>query len=62
MLVFAKSLLKNELTFKDKVVIFLPTGVDTVEMILACFEIGVIAVPLSIKLTEQELELSLIHI
>ena len=58
-LVFAKSLLKNDLTFNDKVVIFLPTGVDTVEMILACFEIGVIAVPLSIKLTEQELDVLL---
>lgn len=40
---------------KDRLVILLPNGVEIVEIILSCFETGVIAVPLSPKFTEKEL-------
>ena len=53
---FAKSLIREKISYQDKVIIFLPTGIDSVEIILACFEIGAIAVPISIKLKDPEIK------
>ncbi len=40
----------------DKVIIFLPNGIESIEVIISCFELGIIAVPISIKFTKIELK------
>ena len=40
---------------KDRLIILLPNGIEIIETILACFEMGVIAVPISTKFTDIEL-------
>ena len=40
---------------QEKLIILLPNGIDIIELILACFESGVIAVPISTKYTDSEL-------
>ena len=40
---------------QEKLIILLPNGIDIIELILACFESGVIAVPVSTKYTDSEL-------
>lgn len=56
---FAKILLRENIKPQDKIFIFLPGGVDAVEIILACFEVGAIAVPVSTKFTDHELQKTL---
>ena len=51
-----KAFLASGINQKDRLVILLPNGVEIVEILLSCFETGVIAVPLSPKFTEKELE------
>ena len=46
----------SKINKQDKLVVFLPNGVDIVEIILACFESGIIVVPISIKFTKIELK------
>ena len=53
---FAKILLRENIKPQDRIFIFLPGGMDTVEIILACFEVGAVAVPLSTKYTDNELQ------
>ena len=40
---------------QERLIILLPNGIDIIEVILACFQSGVIAVPVSIKYTDSEL-------
>jgi O-succinylbenzoic acid--CoA ligase len=52
--VYSRALLKKGVNPKDRIIILLPGGIDMVELILACFEIGVVAVPISSNLTRTE--------
>ena len=51
---YSKALLKEGIQTKDRILIYLPSGVELVEIMLACFEISAVAVPISLKLTEKE--------
>ena len=51
---YSKALLKDGVQAQDRILIYLPTGVELIEIVLACFEIGAVAVPISLKLTEKE--------
>ena len=51
---YSKALLKEGIQAQDRILIYLPSGVELVEIMLACFEIGAVAVPISLKLTERE--------
>jgi len=46
----------SDIKEKDRIMIFLPNGIDIVEIILACFESGIIAVPITTKFTNLELK------
>jgi len=52
--VYSRSLTSLGVKAKDKIVICLPSGMEMVEVILACFDIGLIAVPISIHLSQDE--------
>ena len=52
--VYSRSLTSLGVKSKDKIVICLPSGIEMVEVILACFDIGLIAVPISIHLSQDE--------
>ena len=41
---------------KEKIIIFLDNSIELLEIILACFEIGAIAVPISPSITKLERE------
>ena len=51
---YAQALLGENIKPKDRVLIYLPSEIKLVEIILACFEIGAIATPISTKLTKSE--------
>jgi len=51
---YSKALLKDGVRAQDRILIYLPSGIELVEIMLACFEIGAVAVPISLKLTEKE--------
>jgi len=51
---YSKALLKEGIQAQDRVLIYLSSGIELVEIILACFEIGAVVVPISPKLTERE--------
>ena len=52
---YVQSLLRENFKPQDKILIYLPSGTELVHVILACFEIGAVAVPISPNLTEIEL-------
>ena len=52
--VYSQTLANLGIKYNDKVLICLPSGIGMVEVILSCFEIGVIAVPISMDMTENE--------
>ena len=52
---YSQSLLREDIHPHDRILIYLPGGIQMVEIILACFEIGVIATPISPRLSEREL-------
>ena len=51
---YSRSLLRENIQPQDRILIYLPSGVILIEIILACFEIGAVAAPISPKLTEGE--------
>ena len=51
---YSRSLLRENIQMQDRILIYLPSGVELIEIILACFEIGAVAAPISPKLTEGE--------
>ena len=51
---YSRSLLRENIQLQDRILIYLPSGVELIEIILACFEIGAVAAPISPKLTEGE--------
>ena len=51
---YSRSLLRENIQPQDRILIYLPSGVELIEIILACFEIGAVAAPISPKLTEGE--------
>ena len=51
---YSRSLLRENIQPQDRILIYLPCGVELIEIILACFEIGAVAAPISPKLTEGE--------
>ena len=53
---YSKALLKEGIQPQDRILIYLPGGVEMVGIILACFEIGAVAAPISTKFTESERE------
>ena len=53
---YSKALLKEGIKTQDRILIYLPSTVEFIEIILACFEIGAVAVPISQKFTDLELE------
>ncbi len=50
----SRALLREGIQAHDRILIFLPRSTQIVEIILACFEIGAIATPISRKLTISE--------
>ena len=52
--VYSRSLKKENIHKNDRVLIYLQSNVELVEVILACMEIGAIAVPISPKLKTKE--------
>ena len=52
--IYSHSLLREHIQPQDRILIYLPSGVELIEIMLACFEVGAIAVPISPKLTERE--------
>ena len=53
-LTYTRALLKEGIQPQDRILIYLPGGVEMVEIILACFEIGAVAAPISTKFTDSE--------
>ena len=53
---YSKALLKEGIQTQDRILIYLPSTVELIEIVLACFEIGAVAVPISQKFTDSELE------
>ena len=53
---YSKALLKEGIKTQDRILIYLPSTVEFIEIVLACFEIGAVAVPISQKFTDSELE------
>ena len=53
---YSKALLKEGIQTQDRILIYLPSRVELIEIVLACFEIGAVAVPISQKFTDSELE------
>ncbi|MBC8256687.1 MAG: AMP-binding protein [Candidatus Marinimicrobia bacterium] len=51
---YSRALIKEGISRQDRILIYLPSTVEFIEIILACFEIGAVAVPISPKLTESE--------
>ena len=51
---YSRSLLRENIQPQDRILIYLPSGVELIEIIFACFEIGAVAAPISPKLTEGE--------
>lgn len=51
---YSRSLLRENIQPQDRILIYLPSGVELIEIILACFEIGAVAAPISPRLTEGE--------
>ena len=51
---YSRSLLRENIQLQDRILIYLPSGVELIEIILACFEIGAVAAPISPKLSEGE--------
>ena len=51
---YSRSLLRENIQPQDRILIYLPSGVELIEIILACFEIGAVAALISPKLTERE--------
>ena len=51
---YSRSLLRENIQPTDRILIFLPSGIELIEIMLACFEIGAVVLPLSLKLTEKE--------
>ena len=51
---YTRSLIRENLKKNDKVLILLESDIELVEVILSCFEVGVIAVPISTNLTLPE--------
>tara|TARA_B100001115_G_C15837484_1_gene419034 strand:- start:434 stop:1831 length:1398 start_codon:yes stop_codon:yes gene_type:complete len=56
-----RSLKVSNLNNGSKVVIFLPNGIEYVEIIIACLELGIIIVPISTKFTSSEIQ-KIIHL
>ena len=44
---YSKALLKEGIQPQDRILIYLPNGIELIEIVLACFEIGAIAAPIS---------------
>ena len=53
---YSKALLKEGIQTQDRILIYLPSRLELIEIVLACFEIGAVAVPISQKITDSELE------
>ena len=51
---YTQSLLRENIKPQDRILIYLPSGIELVHVIFACFEIGAVAVPISPKLTKRE--------
>ena len=51
---YSHSLLKEGIQPYDRILIYLPSSTQMAEIILACFEIGAIATPISVMLSERE--------
>ena len=52
--VYIKAFLQEGIQPRDRILIYLPGGIEMVEIILCCFEIGAIATPISRRLTKSE--------
>ena len=52
--VYTQSLLRENIKPQDRILIYLPSGIELVHIIFACFEIGAVAIPISPKLTKRE--------
>jgi len=50
----SRAFLREGIQAHDRILIYLPRGAQMAEIILACFEIGAIATPISRKLTKSE--------
>ena len=58
----SKALLKSGVKKQDKVLIFLPSSIEMVEIILSCINLGAISVPIDDKLTKNELDFILEYV
>ena len=52
--VYTQSLLRENINPQDRILIYLPSGIELVHIIFACFEIGAVAIPISPMLSERE--------
>ena len=52
--VYTQSLLRENIKPQDRILIYLPSGIELVHSIFACFEIGAIATPISPMLIDRE--------
>ena len=52
--IYSHSLLRENIQPQDRILIYLPSGIELVEIILSCFEIGAIATSISRRLTKRE--------
>ena len=51
---YASSFIRGNIQAHDRILIYLPNRIKLVEVTLACFEIGAVAVPISQNLTDME--------
>ena len=54
--IYSQAFLREEIQPHDKVLIYLPNSIEMIEIILSCFEIGAIVVPISQGFTLRELQ------
>ena len=51
---YIQVLLREDIKSQDRILIYLPSDKELIAIILACFEIGAIAIPISRKMTKNE--------
>ena len=54
---YSQALLREGVQVGDRILIYLPCNIMMAEIILSCFDIGVIACPISTKMTKNELDI-----
>ena len=53
--IYSRGLMHADIKINDRIIIYLPCSIEMVELMLSCFEIGAVIVPISRRLKPIEL-------